>query len=59
MAKKKDKQQVINNIGELNLDIDYDKLAKAIVKAQRNKNENEQTQQVGFCQSLMNSKPRL
>ena len=39
MAKKKDKLQVINNIQELNLEIDYDKLAEAIVKAQ-NKNEN-------------------
>ena len=35
MAKKKDKPQVINNIGELNLEIDYDKLAEAIVKAQK------------------------
>ena len=34
MAKKKDKPQVINNIRELNLEIDYDKLAEAIVKAQ-------------------------
>ena len=34
MAKKKDKPQVINNIQELNLEIDYDKLAEAIVKAQ-------------------------
>ena len=33
MAKKKDKPQVINNIKELNLEIDYDKLADAIVKA--------------------------
>ena len=33
MAKKKDKPQVINNIGEINLEIDYDKLAEAIVKA--------------------------
>ena len=33
MAKKKDKPQVINNIQELNLEIDYDKLAEAIVKA--------------------------
>ena len=33
-AKKKDEPQVINNIGELNLEIDYDKLAEAIVKAQ-------------------------
>ena len=36
MAKKKDKPQVINNIKELNLEIDYDKLAYAIVKAQKN-----------------------
>ena len=34
MAKKKDKPQVINNIQELNLEIDYDKLAEAIVRAQ-------------------------
>jgi len=34
MAKKKDKPQVINNIQELNLEIDYDKLALAILKAQ-------------------------
>lgn len=34
MAKKKDKLQVINYIQELNLEIDYDELAKAIIKAQ-------------------------
>lgn len=34
MAKKKDKPQVINNIQELNLEIDYDKLAEAIKKAE-------------------------
>ena len=33
MAKKKDKPQVINNIGEINLEIDYDKLAEAITNA--------------------------
>ena len=38
MAKKKDKPQVINNIGELNLEIDYDKLAEAIVKVQKASN---------------------
>ena len=48
MAKKKDKLQVINNIQELNLEIDYDKLAEAIVKAQNNnvttdKNESKYT----------------
>ena len=37
MAKKKDKPQVINNIQELNLEIDYDKLAEAIVKANEKK----------------------
>lgn len=41
MAKKKDKPQVINNIGEMNLEIDYDKLAEAIVKAQE-KSTNDQ-----------------
>ena len=40
MSKKKDKPQVINNIQELNLEIDYDKLAESIVKAQE-KSENE------------------
>lgn len=40
MAKKKDKPQVINNIQELNLEIDYDKLAEEIIKAQE-KNEDE------------------
>ena len=33
MAKKKEKPQVINNIQELNLEIDYDKLAESIAKA--------------------------
>ena len=40
MGKKKDKPQVINNIQELNLDIDYDKLAEAIVKAKQIEEEN-------------------
>ena len=39
MAKKKEKPQVINNIGELNLDIDCNKLAQAIVKAQEESKE--------------------
>ena len=34
MEDKKDMPQVINNIGELHLEIDYDKLAEAIVRAQ-------------------------
>ena len=41
MAKKKEKTQVINNIKELNLEIDYDKLANAIVKAEEKKAEAE------------------
>ena len=40
MAKKKDKSQIINNIQELNLEIDYDKLAQAIVKAKQIEEEN-------------------
>ena len=32
--KNKDKPQIINNIQELNLEIDYDKLAEAMIKAQ-------------------------
>lgn len=35
MAKKKDNPQIINNIQELNLEIDYDKLAEAIVRANK------------------------
>ena len=40
MAKKKDKPQIINNIQELNLEIDYDRLAQAIVKAKQIEEEN-------------------
>ena len=47
MAKKKDKPQVINNIQELNLEIDYDKLAEAIVKAQE-KSEDESNKKRRF-----------
>ena len=36
MAKNRDKKQIINNIQELNLEIDYDKLAEAMVTAQEN-----------------------
>lgn len=39
MAKKKNNQTVVNNIESVNLDIDYDKLAKAIVDAQQKANE--------------------
>ena len=34
MSKNKNKPTTVNNIQELNLEIDYDKLAEAIVKAQ-------------------------
>ena len=47
MSKKKDKPQVINNIGEINLEIDYDKLAEAIVKAQE-KSEDEANRKKKF-----------
>lgn len=39
MGKKKEKPQVINNIQELNLEIDYDKLAEAIKKANESSTE--------------------
>ena len=49
MAKKKEKSQVINNIGELNLEIDYDELADAIVKAQnKSKESNTFKEKIGF-----------
>ena len=47
MAKKKDKPQVINNIGKINFEIDYDKLAESIVKAQE-KSENEANRKKKF-----------
>lgn len=53
MAKKKDKPQVINNIQELNLEIDYDKLAEAIVKAQeKSKSESKPIKKIGFWKSV-------
>ena len=52
MAKKKDKPQVINNIQELNLEIDYDKLAEAIVKAQEKSDTKESTSKIGFWQKV-------
>ena len=48
MAKKKDKPQVINNIQELNLEIDYDKLAGAIVQAQRASDETDDQKENGI-----------
>ena len=47
MAKKKEKSQVINNIENLSLEIDYDKLAESIVKAQE-KSENEANRRKKF-----------
>ena len=53
MAKKKDKPQVINNIQELNLEIDYDKLADAIVKAQKQSPPTlEMKEKIGFWKGL-------
>lgn len=34
MARKNERSRIVNNIHELNLEIDYDKLAESIVKAQ-------------------------
>ena len=51
MAKRKDKPQVVNNIQELNLEIDYDKLAEAIVKAQE-KSENEANKSKKFTSGM-------
>jgi hypothetical protein len=42
MGKKDRKPPVVNNIHELNLEIDYDKLAEAIVKARQIETKNEQ-----------------
>lgn len=39
MSKKKNNPTVVNNIESVNLDIDYNKLAHAIVKAQKNAEE--------------------
>lgn len=39
MAKKKNNTTVVNNIDSVNLEIDYDKLAEAIVKAQQKAND--------------------
>ena len=42
MGKKDRKPPVVNHIQELNLEIDYDKLAEAIVKARQIETKNEQ-----------------
>lgn len=53
MAKKKDKPQVINNIQEINLEIDYDKLAEAIVKAQEKTTaSSESKSKIGFWKTF-------
>ena len=41
MAKKKNNPTVVNNIESVNVDIDYDKLAEAIVKAQKIEKEHQ------------------
>ena len=43
MAKKKDKQTTVYNIDSVNMEIDYDKLAEAITKAQRVAGNDEKT----------------
>ena len=40
MAKKKNNTTVVNNIDSVNVEIDYDKLAEAIVKAQEKSDNN-------------------
>ncbi|MBO5462744.1 MAG: hypothetical protein J6A49_05460 [Clostridia bacterium] len=45
MAKKKNNQTVVNNIESVNVDIDYDKLAEAIVKAQNRVDEEQSYQE--------------
>ncbi|MBO5967935.1 MAG: hypothetical protein J6S14_05495 [Clostridia bacterium] len=55
MAKKKDKPQVVNNIGELNLEIDYDKLAEAIVKAKQIEEENVAKKKASELEEWQNS----
>lgn len=53
MAKKKNSPQVINNIRELNLEIDYDKLAEAIVKAQeKSVAPNDKKEKIGFWRAV-------
>ena len=52
MSKKKDKPQVVNHIDEVNLEIDYYKLADAIVKAnERTKKEHKRHN--GFRAGIM------
>ena len=55
MAKKKNNQTVINNIGSVNMEIDYDKLAEAIVNAQQKVEKHKKNQELQFeteCKKL-------
>lgn len=52
MSKKKDKPQVVNHIDEVNLEIDYDKLADAIVKANE-RTKKAQKRHNGFRAGIM------
>jgi hypothetical protein len=61
MATKKEKKQTINNIQELNLEIDYDKLAEAIVRAnflqqEEFKKQEEEKRKSNRMQALKNMK---
>ena len=55
-SNKKKRSTVINNIEQLNLEIDYDKLAEAIVKAQEKAKEIEKDEKskekIGFFRSI-------
>ena len=51
MGKKDRKPPVVNNIQELNLEIDYEKLAEAIVKAQDKSSENANKDTAHFLSS--------
>ena len=58
MGKSKSKPQTINNINQLNLDIDYDKLAEAIVRAQEkaaNKAEINKRKRTRFRNALLSN----
>lgn len=51
---KKNSKQTINNINQLNLEIDYDELAKAIVKAQKQADEeaeNNESETISFFEA--------
>lgn len=58
MTNKKESPQVVNNIQELNLEIDYDKLAEAIIKAERKQEElppeelDDESEDIGFWKSV-------